>query len=253
MKMMNGNYIKLNRSILDWEWYDDINVARVFIHILLTANYKPKRWHGIEIDRGQRVISISGLAEETGLTVQQTRTALDKLFATGELTKSATSRYTLITVENYNKFQDVNIDGNKPSNMQPNKQATNKQQTNNNNIRNKESKEGKELKNTTPHTPLEEIVCQLPEEVRGTVREFIAFRKELDDYKSPSNKSPLTSRSLKGLITKARTMSGGDTKTFIEIFEQSIRNGWKGVFEINKRQNNTVSLMDRIRAGEFDE
>ena len=150
MKTMNGNYIKLNRSILDWEWYDDINVARVFIHILLTANYKPKRWHGIQIERGQRVISISGLAEETGLTVRQVRTALDKLIATGELAKSATSRYTLITVENYNKFQDVKISSDKPSDKQQGKQATNKRQTNDNNIRREEGKERE--RGETPRT-----------------------------------------------------------------------------------------------------
>jgi len=147
----NGNWIKLNRSILEWEWYDDVNVARVFIHLLLTANYEPKKWHGVQIDRGQRVISISGLAEETGLTVQQTRTALGKLIATGEITKSATSRYTLITVENYSKFQDVPANSDKPSDKQHDKQATNKQQTNNNNIRNKEYKEYKEERERAAH------------------------------------------------------------------------------------------------------
>lgn len=249
--MSNGNYIKLNRSILDWEWYDDINVARVFIHILLTANYKAKRWHGIQIERGQRVISISGLAEETGLTVQQTRTALDKLIATGELTKSATSRYTLITVENYNKFQDVKTDNNKPSNMQPNKQATNKQQTNNNNIRNKESKEGKELKNTTPLTPqgeMETIVNQLPLELRSTVHDFIDHRKKM--------RKPLTVKALKMMLKKLNELSSGDSRTSIEILEQSIINGWAGVFPLpkgrlqNKPRNEALEMLKR---GVFDD
>jgi hypothetical protein len=34
-----GGYIKLYRSLLKWEWYDDSNVFRVFMHLLLTANY----------------------------------------------------------------------------------------------------------------------------------------------------------------------------------------------------------------------
>lgn len=142
--MNNGNWIKLNRAILDWEWYDDVNVARVFIHLLLTANYEPKNWHGIQIERGQRVISIGGLAEETGLTVRQTRTALDKLKATGELTSRATNKYTLVTIENYSKFQDVKRDSDKQNGKQRDKRATNERQTNDNNIRNKEYKECKE-------------------------------------------------------------------------------------------------------------
>lgn len=147
--MNNGNWIKLNRAILDWEWYDDVNVARVFIHLLLTANYEPKNWHGIQIERGQRVISIGGLAEETGLTVRQTRTALDKLKSTGELTSRATNKYTLVTIENYSKFQDVKHDSDKQNGKQRDKRATNKRQTNDNNIRNKEYKECKEERERT--------------------------------------------------------------------------------------------------------
>lgn len=149
--MNNGNWIKLNRAILDWEWYDDVNVARVFIHLLLTANYEPKNWHGIQIERGQRVISIGGLAEETGLTVRQTRTALDKLKSTGELTSRATNKYTLVTIENYSKFQDVKHDSDKQNGKQRDKRATNERQTNDNNIRNKEYKECKEEREGTAH------------------------------------------------------------------------------------------------------
>lgn len=149
--MNNGNWIKLNRAILDWEWYDDVNVARVFIHLLLTANYEPKNWHGIQIERGQRVISIGGLAEETGLTVRQTRTALDKLKSTGELTSRATNKYTLVTIENYSKFQDVKHDSDKQNGKQHDKRATNERQTNDNNIRNKEYKECKEERERAAH------------------------------------------------------------------------------------------------------
>ena len=147
--MNNGNWIKLNRAILDWEWYDDVNVSRVFIHLLLTANYEPKNWHGIQIERGQRVISIGGLAEETGLTVRQTRTALDKLKSTGELTSRATNKYTLVTIENYSKFQDVKHDSDKQNDKQRDKRTTNERQTNDNNIRNKEYKECKEERERT--------------------------------------------------------------------------------------------------------
>ena len=39
-------WIKLHRQILDWEWYDDINVKVLFLHLLLTANYEDKKWQG---------------------------------------------------------------------------------------------------------------------------------------------------------------------------------------------------------------
>lgn len=118
MKRTTGTgYIKLHRQILEWDWYGDINTKIVFIHLLLTVNYKPKKWHGIIIDRGQRVASLADLAEETGLTIRQIRTALEHLKATGELTKTMTSTATgqvpLITVENYTLYQDGDSESDK--------------------------------------------------------------------------------------------------------------------------------------------
>jgi hypothetical protein len=78
-----GGFIKLHRSLLKWEWYDDMNVFRVFLHLLLTANYEDKNWHGITIKRGQRVFSFEGLSKETKLSVRNVRTAIDKLKTTG--------------------------------------------------------------------------------------------------------------------------------------------------------------------------
>lgn len=72
-------YIKLHRKIVNWQWYTDIPTRILFEHLLLTANWFDNKWRDIEIKRGQRVTSIKHLADETGLTVRQIRTSLDKL------------------------------------------------------------------------------------------------------------------------------------------------------------------------------
>ena len=132
-------YIKTFRKMLDWEWYKDIPVRILFEHCLLKANFKPKKWQGIIIEVGSFVTSFDNLAFETGLTVQQVRTALNKLKSTGEVTSKSTSRYSIITIKNWNDYQE--------SNTQDNKQITNNQQTNNKQITTtKESKERKECK-----------------------------------------------------------------------------------------------------------
>lgn len=112
----NGGYIKIDRNILNWEWYDDISTKVLFLHCLLRANWKNQTLKGCEIQRGQFVTSLSNLAKETGLTIQQTRTALEHLKSTGELTNLSTSNYRIITVNNYDLYQNVT------------KQATKKQQ-----------------------------------------------------------------------------------------------------------------------------
>lgn len=121
---MNG-YIKIHRSLLDWEWWDDINTFRLFMTILLMANWKSKKWHGKRIRRGQLWTSIESLSEKSGLTFQQTRTALDKLISTGEITSRATNEGRLITVVNYGVYQSDDAGA---TNESTNK-STNKQQT----------------------------------------------------------------------------------------------------------------------------
>lgn len=112
-------WICLHRKLLEWEWYSDTNVFRVFVHCLLKANWEPKTWQGIEIKRGQFVSSLNNISTELGLTLQQTRTAFDKLKSTNEVTIKTTNKYSLISITCYETYQDAN------------KQITNEQQTNN--------------------------------------------------------------------------------------------------------------------------
>jgi len=79
-------WIKIHRKMLEWEWYNDNNTKILFLHLLLTANHKDKKWQGKIIKRGQKITSIQHLADETNLTVQQIRTSLNKLKSTGEIT-----------------------------------------------------------------------------------------------------------------------------------------------------------------------
>lgn len=132
--MKDTGFISLHRSLIAWEWYDDINTTRLFIHLLLTVNWEDGFWHGIKIDRGSRITSYAKLAKETKLSVQEVRTALNKLKCTGELTIKPTSKYTTINIVNYNKFQDVNFQINKQTNKQSTKyqQQYNKNNKNNN-------------------------------------------------------------------------------------------------------------------------
>lgn len=103
--MLGVGYIKLWRSLLKWEWYSDVNVSRLFIHLLLTANYEDTTWRGETIHRGQRLTSVAKLSEETGLTTKEVRTALNKLTRTNELTIKTTNKFSVITVEKYDFFQ----------------------------------------------------------------------------------------------------------------------------------------------------
>lgn len=119
-------WVKILRKFVNWEWYDDINTKTVFLHLLLTANYADKNWKGIEIKRGQKITSIKNLAKETNLSIQEVRTSLKRLKSTREITIETTNKYTLITIEKYNNYQDDGFKINKQNNNPPNNRTTNK-------------------------------------------------------------------------------------------------------------------------------
>lgn len=110
--MSDEGFIKLYRKMLNWEWYTDINTKVLFLHCLLKANYKEAKWQGVTIERGSFVTSIRHLADETGFTIQQTRTALEHLTSTHEITQKKTSKYTIITIVSYSKYQADNTENN---------------------------------------------------------------------------------------------------------------------------------------------
>lgn len=135
----NQGWLKLYRSLIDWEWYDDLLVFKLFIHLLLHANHQAKNWRGIAIQSGELITSYAELThqltgkQQTKIGVQQVRTAIGKLKSTGEITIKTTTKYSLIKINNWERYQDTNIPLNKQ--LTNNQQATNKQLTTNNNIK----------------------------------------------------------------------------------------------------------------------
>lgn len=131
--MRDSGFIKIHRSIVDWEWYTDTKTTTLFIHLLLTVEYKDKKYKGYKIPKGSRVCSYATLAEESGLSVQSVRTAINHLKSTGEVTISKTPHFSIISIKNWGKYQDY---------QQGNQQGTNKALTGHQqhpkNIRNKE-------------------------------------------------------------------------------------------------------------------
>jgi len=147
---MHRGFIKIWRKTIDWEWYDDANTFKVFIHLLLKANYKDKKWRGNIIKRGEFLTSLNSLSSETKIPTQKIRTSINRLKSTGEITCKPTNKNTLITLCNYEVYNNSETENNTQDNTQDNKQLTNKQQTTNKQLTTtknvKERKERKECK-----------------------------------------------------------------------------------------------------------
>lgn len=138
-------HVILHRDIMEWEWYQSSNVFRLYVHLLMKANFKDKKWQGQVIKRGELITSIGYLSAELMITHQSIRTALSKLESSGYIMLRPTNRFTLIAIVSYDNLQTATS----KSNKQNNTQVTNHQQSNNKQLtttkeRNKENKVHKE-------------------------------------------------------------------------------------------------------------
>lgn len=146
-------FIKLQRKMLDWEWYTDSNTKAVFIHCLLKANWKEGRFRGEVVPRGSFITSLQSLSDELNISVRSVRTALDHLILTGELTSKTYPHWRMITVIKYNEYQATDkLDDNQ---LTSNRQATDKQLTTIEEYKNNKNK--KNNKSVFKKPSLEEI------------------------------------------------------------------------------------------------
>lgn len=137
-------WISLHRKFLDWEWFDDNNMVKLFIYLLLKANHKDGTWKGIEIKRGQLLTGLDKLNSDTKISIQSIRTCLKRLEKTGEINMQITNKYRLITLCNYDSYQKAQLDTNNQPNNPPtsNQQPGNKLPTPNNNDNKEDNEKG---------------------------------------------------------------------------------------------------------------
>ena len=137
-----ASWIKLVRELLQWEWFEKAEMVHLFIYLLLKASCEDKQWQGILVKRGQLITSNASLSRDLKLSAQQVRTCIKRLISTGEITYQATNRYAIITICNYDRYQENKSAINEQSNEQPNTLPTSNQRA-----INEQSTTSKEIKN----------------------------------------------------------------------------------------------------------
>ncbi len=232
-----SGYIKLYRSILEWEWFTVPNTRDVFIYLLLIANHEPKTWKGMAIERGQAVTSYQKMAQALTMSQDEVRTAIRHLKHTGEITYKATSKFGVVTIKNYCDYQDTYTQTPMPATTQipPESQSTPAQPPTqiptNKNIRNKNKEIKKKDILKTPYNPPTDVFAEYAgddTELLTALRDFEKMRKKI--------KRPLTDKAKKLLTGKLDKLSANirdKARYKRECLSNSILNSWQGVFPLN--------------------
>ena len=119
-------WIALHRQFTQWEWFDKPEMVQLFIYLLISATHEDTQWRGMTIKRGQIVTSLDKIKAATGLSTSKIRTCLERLKLTNEIASETTNQYRVITICNYDKYQNVG----ETSDKQDDKQIASKSQAN---------------------------------------------------------------------------------------------------------------------------
>lgn len=216
-------FIKIDRKILGWGWYDDPITKAVFFHLLLNANWEDGFYRGVEVKAGQVVFGRKKYAEALGISEQNVRTAMEHLRQTGEIsTNKVTNKFTVITIEKWALYQVKDDD----SNQQTNQPVTNDQPTTNQQLTTSKKERKKEGKNKrgNPTVWISEIVPADLQEV------FMGWADMRDRIKKPIATRETVARAWAKL---QRISRNPDTQK--AVVEQSIDRCWASFWELKDK------------------
>lgn len=224
--MAKGPFLPVARSLQEhWLWDDKpFSKGQAWIDLLLLANYTDKttrhRGQLVTCKRGDVNLSMLELADRWGWDRKKVKRYLNALEMDGMVSVNATTQRTTITIENYGVYNGSadNTPGNDGDNT-PGNEGDNRP-----GITKKEKKEKKERREINS---LKDVLESAPPEMVPALRDFVDMRKTI--------KAPMTARALELLIGKLNRLSGGDVQLCIEILNQSVENGWKGVYELKAK------------------
>lgn len=235
-------YIKLFRSLLDWEWFDDSKTLHVFIYCLLRAGYKDSAWKGIGLKSGEFIGSRAQIAEKTRLTDSEVKTALMHLEKTGEITRKKVGKYTIYKVNKYSSYQQI-------ADITPEKRRQIADITPEKPPKDKKERSKEVKKKDITFDPMEQIRENYQNlEVLEAWKAFFEMRSSV---KGGAVKSAHQTKLLMASLEKNARTDGER----IDVLNQSIMNNWKGLFPLKENRNgsNRTGYQNGDVSGAYDD
>lgn len=146
-----GTWVKLYRSIIDWEHFDDAQMVKLYLYLICAANVTALPHKGVTVGRGQVATSYRQLADVMGVGVATIDRMLKKFEKSGEAERERNAPFLLITLNNYNSFQNsgTETERNRNKNGTKSEQKRNASYYNNKEYKNIRMKECKNERNKT--------------------------------------------------------------------------------------------------------
>jgi hypothetical protein len=225
-------WIKLHRKLLENPIVcKDSDHLAVWVYLLLNATHEayPALFKGkkITLEPGQLITGRKSISSKLSVSESKVKRILIELENDQQIDRRRSNQNSLISILNWDKYQECGQqDGHQMTSKRP---ASDQPVTTNKNVKN--------VKNEK-----KDIYSELPTELHEPLKRFLEHRKKL--------KKPMTDYAIELMLKKLIKLSGGDVRTSKKILEQSIEQGWIGIFEI-KNQTSTNPFKYKLK--EMDE
>jgi hypothetical protein len=211
---MSGDWLKLHRVILDSEVMTDSFLCHLWVWCLCRANYHETVFRGQAVKVGQFVTGTVRAAEALRVSRSKLLRGLRRLKEMGNIALETNNHWTTITICRWQTYQ----------NSRPPACATNGQPVGNHCTTAAQpvdtSKEGKNLGGKPPKNP-----PTLPGELdtpefHAAWERWLTHRKEIRHPLRPTTQA-----------SQLKKLAAWGAARAVAALEQSITNGWQGIFE----------------------
>lgn len=159
VKPPSGGWIKLYRQSLVNGWLTNPYLWAFFSYCLLKASHKPHTaivgFQKVKLDAGQFIFGRSQAASDLKMSERKIRTCQNLLISTNTLSVKTTNKFSIITIVNWNSYQQTSDENDQQNDQLDGQRATNNRPASDQlpatyNKGKKEENEKKEKKENTP-------------------------------------------------------------------------------------------------------
>ena len=241
--MADGGWLKLYRELIEkpiWKCTTPEQKA-ILITLLCMANHEEQEWiwqgKKYKCKPGQFITSLKSIAEKSGTSVQNVRTALknfEKIY--DFLTSTSTNKNRLVTITNWGLYQSQE--------RKPTKRLTSNQQAPNKHLTtNKNDKNDKNDKEDISKGNFSELS-------KAKIEEWLTYKKERRENYKPTG--------LKSLLTQIENnISTYGEQKVIDLISECMAAGYKGIIwdKLKKSQykQNKLSNRNNFEQRDYDD
>ena len=232
----NNGWIKLHRKIIDSAVFENPKILKLWIWCLCKASHKGyESMVGnqiVALQEGQFIFGRKKASSELKIKESMVYKYIKLLEKLEMINIKSNNKFSIITIEKWAFYQFDNDEEQQQKEQQRNNKGTTKEQQRNTN------KNVKNVKN------VKEIIYSDVPELNETIIAFIDYRKSI--------KKPMSDRAITLLLGKLNKMSNS-VQEQIEILNQSILNGWQGIFPLKNDSGSVNKSGFQGRNYDFDE